>query len=310
MYLTNRERLSGLKGVKVKIIDSYKVRTKHYGINIKLAAIQSRFHPYHYTNFTNKPSAHTIMSPIKVGLVGLSSRSKSQWGPKSHLPYFLSARGKEKFQIVAVQNSSTESAQQAIKDFGLPPTARAYGSPEEMAADPDVQLVVNLTGVLSHYPGALPSIKAGKDAFIEWPLADSLEHVREIVALASDKKIRTGVGLQGRFAPPFVKIKDVLASGQYGKVLSSEIKAAFPPLPRDTLPVGWDFFAAKKYSVNAYTIGFGHCEFSSLSTKWMAVRLTVCSDRCGTINSRRYTQSSHPISKPAPRAKARGSQHR
>ncbi|KAM0479029.1 hypothetical protein ACHAPX_005008 [Trichoderma viride] len=200
------------------------------------------------------------MSPIKVGLVGLSSRSKSQWGPNSHLPYFLSARGKEKFQIVAVQNSSTESAQQAIKDFGLPPTARAYGNPEEMAADPDVQLVVNLTGVLSHYPGALPSIKAGKDAFIEWPLADSLEHVREIVALASDKKIRTGVGLQGRFAPPFVKIKDVLASGQYGKVLSSEIKAAFPPLPRDTLPVGWDFFAAKKYGVNAYTIGFGHLQ--------------------------------------------------
>lgn len=59
------------------------------------------------------------MSPIKVGLVGLSTRSKAQWGPKAHLPYFLSARGKEKFQVVAVQNSSTESAQQAIKDFGV-----------------------------------------------------------------------------------------------------------------------------------------------------------------------------------------------
>lgn len=249
------------------------------------------------------------MPQIKVGLVGLSSRSKSKWGPMSHLPYFLSARGKEKFQVVAVQNSSAESAQQAIKDFGLPPTARAYGNPEEMAADQDVQLVVNLTGVLSHYPGALPSIKAGKDAFIEWPLADSLEHVREIVALASDKNIRTGIGLQGRFAPPFLKIKEVLASGQCGKVLSSEIKAAFPHNSRDILPVGWDFFAAMKYGVNSYTIGFGHCEFSSLSTKRKTMRLTVCSDRCGTINSRRYTQSSHPIPKPAPRVEARGSQH-
>ncbi|KAM0445974.1 hypothetical protein ACHAO4_009561 [Trichoderma viride] len=127
-----------------------------------------------------------------------------------------------------------------------------------MAADPDVQLVVNVTGVLSHYPGALPSIRVGKDAFIEWPLADSLEHVREIVALASDKNIRTGVGLQGRFAPVLLKIKEVLASGQYGKALSSEIKAAFPHNARDVLPVGWDFFAAKKYGVNSYTIGFGH----------------------------------------------------
>ncbi|KAL7919025.1 hypothetical protein ACQKWADRAFT_302422 [Trichoderma austrokoningii] len=198
------------------------------------------------------------MSPIKVGLIGLSSRSKAQWGPMAHLPYFLSARGKEKFQVVAVQNSSTESAQQAIKDFGLPSSARAYGDPEEMAADPDVQLVVNITGVRSHYPGALPSIKAGKDVFIEWPLADSLAHVREIAALASDKSIRTGVGLQGRLAPVFLKIKEVLASCQYGKVLSSEIKAAFPHNPRDVLPVGWDAFAAKKYGVNTYTIGFGH----------------------------------------------------
>lgn len=180
----------------------------------------------------------------------------------AHLPYFLSARGKEKYQIVAIQNSSTESAQQAITDLGLPPTARAYGKPEEMAADPDVQLVVTVTGVLSHYAGALPSIRAGKDAFVEWPLADNVEHVREIVALASDNEIRTGVGLAGRFVPVFLKIKEVLASGQYGKVLSSEIISAYPHNSRDVLPVGWDAFAAKKKGVNAYTIGFGHCEIS------------------------------------------------
>ncbi|KAK0763437.1 hypothetical protein N5P37_002814 [Trichoderma harzianum] len=188
---------------------------------------------------------------IKVGFIGLSSHAKVKWGANAHLPYFQSSRSKEKFQIVAVQNSSTESAQQAIKDFGLPPATRAY-------ADPEVQLVVNVTGVFAHYPSVLPSVKAGKDVFVEWPLADSTEHIRELATIASDNNIRTGVRLQGRFAPIFLKIKVVLASGRYGRVLSSEVKSAFPHNPRDVLPVGWDAFATKNFGINTYTIRFGH----------------------------------------------------
>ncbi|KAF3057613.1 Galactose/lactose metabolism regulatory protein GAL80 [Trichoderma lentiforme] len=198
------------------------------------------------------------MSQIKVGFIGLSSRAKVKWGANAHLPYFQSSRGKEKFQIIAVQNSSIESAQQAIKDFGLPATTRAYDNPEDMAADPDVQLVINVTGVFTHYPSVLPSVKAGKDVFVEWPLADSTEHIRELAIIASDNNIRTGVGLQGRFAPVFLKVKEVLVSGRYGRVLSSEVKSAFPHNPRDILPVGWDAFATKKFGINTYTIGFGH----------------------------------------------------
>lgn len=57
-----------------------------------------------------------------------------------------------------------------------------------------------------------------------------MEHVREIAALASENQVRTGVRLQGRFAPVFLKVKEVLASGQYGKVVS-----LYPTLGVDTI---------------------------------------------------------------------------
>ncbi len=210
------------------------------------------------------------MPPIEVGFIGLSSHGNVKWGATAHLPYFSSARGRERFHIIAIQNSSRESALQAIRDFDLPSSTRVYGSPEDMAADPDVQLVVDVTGVMNHYETILPSLKAGKDAFVEWPLTSSTQLSRQLTAVATENNLQTGVGFSGRFASALLKVKEVLESGKYGKVLSSEVKSAFPHNSRDTLPYGRDIFAAKKYGVNTYTIGFGHCKlyrFSVISVK-------------------------------------------
>ncbi|KAH8879171.1 NAD(P)-binding protein [Thozetella sp. PMI_491] len=195
------------------------------------------------------------MAPIKIGIVGLSAKSTTFWAGGAHLPYILSARGSEKYQIVALLNSSVKSARQAIEKFSLPSSTRAYGSPDDLAADPDVQLVVVVTRVDKHYAAVLPSIKAGKDAFVEWPLAENLERVRELAAIASDKRVRTAVGLQGRLAPVIQKVGEVLASGQIGKVLHSEMRAA---ANREVQLLGMAYFTEKKVGGNMYTIGFAH----------------------------------------------------
>lgn len=227
------------------------------------------------------------MAPIRIGFIGLSSSATTQWASRAHLPYLLSPRGREKYQIVALLNSSVESARAAIAQYGLPAETRAYGDPEALAADPDVQLVVDVTRVDKHYPTALPSVKAGKDAFIEWPLADNLEHIRELADLARTKKIRTAVGIQGRLTPVFLKAREVLASGRIGKVLSTEVRAAGGTISRDILPLGMKYFTERKVGGNAYTIGFGHCKlrFTALekSPDTCLVTLTCHSNRLPAV---------------------------
>lgn len=140
------------------------------------------------------------MAPIRVALVGLSSNAATSWASSAHLPYLLSPAGRARFEVVALLNSSTAAAQRAAATYGLP-AARAYGTPEELAADPDVQLVVVCTRVDNHAPAVLPAIRAGKDVLVEWPLADTLENARELARFAREAGVRAVVGLQVRVWP-------------------------------------------------------------------------------------------------------------
>ncbi len=168
----------------------------------------------------------------------------------------------EKYQIVALLNSTVAAAQAAIAAYGLPAETRAYGDPNDLADDKDIQLVVNITRADNHHRTILPSLAAGKDAFVEWPLASNIEQIRELSAIARSGRVRTMVGFQGRLAPVFQKVKQALLSGAIGKVVSSEVKASGISLNQEALPVRFKYFTERVIGANAYTIGFAHCELS------------------------------------------------
>ena len=200
------------------------------------------------------------MAPIRTAIVGLSSAAAVSWASNAHLPYLLSPRGRARYQIVALCNSSIEAAKRAIVVFKLPPGTRAYGDPQSLADDPDVDLVVCCTRVDVHHPTILPSVKAGKDVFVEWPLAQDMRHVQELARSAEASGSRTIVGLQGRASPPVAKLRQLLEDGSLGKVLSSEIRAAGGSIDRQFLSSKIRFFTQLEVGSNAFTIGFGHCK--------------------------------------------------
>ena len=139
------------------------------------------------------------MVPIRVAIIGLSANAITDWASRAHLPYFLSPVGRARFEIIALLNSDVASAKRSIKMFNLPRETRAYGSPEDLAADPDVQLVVCSTRVDKHYDTTLPSVKAGKDVFVEWPLAENAVRAGELAKAAKEAGGKTMVGLQVGF---------------------------------------------------------------------------------------------------------------
>ncbi|KAF5724545.1 transcription co-repressor GAL80 [Fusarium mundagurra] len=163
------------------------------------------------------------MAPIRTAIIGLSSSAKTSWASNTHLQYLNSPLGRSKYQIVALQNSSLQAAKNAIAHYNLPPETKAYGTPEDLAADKDVELVVVATRVDVHHSSALPSVKAGKNLYVEWPLAQDVTHARELVDAAREKGVKTIVGLQGRYAPPIKKLREIIKEGRIGKVVSAEL---------------------------------------------------------------------------------------
>lgn len=70
---------------------------------------------------------------------------------------------------------------------------RAYGSMEEVLADEEVRLVVNLTNPRSHWEVSSQAIDAGKHVYSEKPLTTTMEQARDLVERAE----RAGVVLAG-----------------------------------------------------------------------------------------------------------------
>ncbi|KAF9889364.1 transcription regulator gal80 [Aspergillus nanangensis] len=168
------------------------------------------------------------MAVIRVGLIGLSGASSddyegTSWAAGAHLPFLTASPS---FQIVALLNSSAESAQAAIRKYDLPAETKAYGDPTELALDPDVDLVLCCVRVDRHLLTVRPSLVAGKAVYVEWPLDRNLDVAKEMASLAIKHHAKTVVGLQSSFNPVIRKMRSLVQGNAIGRVLSSSFIGA------------------------------------------------------------------------------------
>jgi predicted dehydrogenase len=194
------------------------------------------------------------MAPIRVGFIGLSAGQN--WAVWAHLAYL---KATSKYTITALCNTSIESAQASIKVHGLPETTKAYASPQSLADDPDIDLVVCSVNVPNHYETVMPSLKAGKDIFCEWPLAKDLAQAQEFVSVAKSKGVRTMTGLQSLQSPFIKNIKELVDAGTIGKVLSTTFVGDAGQFGPQTLE-GWEYTQYVENGANLLTIYAMHCK--------------------------------------------------
>jgi predicted dehydrogenase len=200
--------------------------------------------------------------PIRVAIVGLSSSAVTSWASGAHLPCLKAASGLSRYKIAALCNSSVSAAKLAVKSYDLGVETKAYGNPDDLAKDPDIDFVLCNTRVDKHYETILPSIKAGKDVYIEWPIASNQNQIEKLVVAAKESGSKALVGLQGRWAPPVLKIKEILSQGLVGKLLSCDVRAYGGSKDREILPAGLKYFAQRQVGGNPITIGFGHGSYN------------------------------------------------
>lgn len=202
----------------------------------------------------------TSSKPLRTALIGLSSSAVTSWASTAHLPNFLTNTGKSKFVITALLNSSTDAARSAIQVYELPAETKAYGDAADLAADPNVDFIVCNTRVDKHFESTVQSIRKGKRTYIEWPIASNVEDIRKLVAAAKESGAKVAIGLQGRWAPPILKLKEIVQGKALGRILNVEVRAYGGTVDRNVLPEGLKYFTERKVGGNPIVIGFGHGE--------------------------------------------------
>jgi predicted dehydrogenase len=94
----------------------------------------------------------------------------------------------ENIEIAACADLILERAQAQAEAYGVP---RACTT-EELLADPEIEIVINLTTPQGHHPVAMQAIAAGKSVHNEKPLALTREQGQELLAAAKQKGVRVG----------------------------------------------------------------------------------------------------------------------
>jgi predicted dehydrogenase len=86
-------------------------------------------------------------------------------------------------RICGVFDINAARAATVGRHYGL----KVYPSMEALLADPEVQIVINLTNIRSHYEVTKRALLAGKHVYSEKPLTTELEQTRELFALAQER---------------------------------------------------------------------------------------------------------------------------
>lgn len=208
------------------------------------------------------------MAPIRVGLIGLSTTEQTlaggTWAAVAFLPSFIHSPD---YEIVALCNSSADSARRSIAYHGLPETTKAYGNAEELAKDPDVDLVVVSVKVPEHKKLFQPALLNNKQVFVEWPLGASLQEAEEATALAKSRGLKTIIGLQSRADSLVLKLKEFVDTNAIGRVIGTSVVGSFGGVPPEAAFQSSAYYQDIKLGGNAYTIWFGHCKLPSSASE-------------------------------------------
>ncbi len=115
----------------------------------------------------------------RIGIIGCGNIAPA---------YLTAGQRFEILEIVACADIIEERAKARAQEFNIPKAC----SVEELLADPDIEIVVNLTVPAVHAHVTRAILEAGKHAYSEKPLAVTREEGQQLLALAQEKGLRVG----------------------------------------------------------------------------------------------------------------------
>ncbi|HSK08860.1 MAG TPA: Gfo/Idh/MocA family oxidoreductase [Vicinamibacterales bacterium] len=157
---------------------------------------------------------------IRVALVGFSDRTRS-----SLLPAFLHEAAGLNFELVAVSDiwsaRREEAAARLEKLTGKRPVTTRNN--EELYERKDVDAVIVGTADFQHALHGVEAVRAGRDAYVEKPLANTMEDARAIRQAVKETGKIVQIGTQRRSEPVYQRAYDFIRSGRFGDIVSVEM---------------------------------------------------------------------------------------
>lgn len=128
-------------------------------------------------------------------------------------------------ECYAVASRTLARAQEAAKEYGY---EKAYGSYEELVADPAVELVYVATPHSRHFEDMMLCIKHKKHVLCEKAFTLNAKQARAVQAAAKEAGVFVAEAIWTRYMPSRKLINDLLSSGIIGEVTNLTANLSYP----------------------------------------------------------------------------------
>jgi len=116
-------------------------------------------------------------------------------------------------EITGIASRDAAKARTAAGQLGIP---KAYGSYEELIADPDIDAIYNPLPNHLHVPWSIRAAEAGKHVLCEKPVAMSVEETRELIAARDRTGVTMGEAFMVHVHPQWLRTLEIVRSGEIG----------------------------------------------------------------------------------------------
>lgn len=149
------------------------------------------------------------MEKMRIGVIGCGNISDI---------YFQNLT--TRFAVTCVQACSDidmERARRSAKKYNIPKAETV----EELLADPEVDIVLNITIPAGHYEICKKALLAGKHVYVEKPLSVTVEQGKELVALAEEKGLSIGCAPDTFLGGGLQTCRELLDAGIIGEPVAA-----------------------------------------------------------------------------------------
>ena len=156
---------------------------------------------------------------IRVGVIGMGAISQVV-----HVPILAE---REDVDLLAVADVDEHKAEALSQRFGVPMVMGA----DALVEHDDLDAVVICTPNSLHEEMAIAALEAGKDVFVERPLATTSAGAARVVEAAERADRVLVVGMPHRFRPGVVALRSFVAGGELGEVYAVRGSWMTRPVP-------------------------------------------------------------------------------
>lgn len=184
-------------------------------------------------------------SPVTLGILGAASIAPTA--------FILPARSVSGVRLVGIAARDPARAGAFAKRYKIPNIYQTY---DDLLADPAIEAIYNPLPNSLHAEWTIRALRAGKHVLCEKPMAANAQEAEVMAATAAETGTVLSEALAYRHHPLTARVREILASGELGRIRHIEAQFCFLRYGRNDIRYRYDLAGGATMDAGCYPLSF------------------------------------------------------